>query len=384
MPGKSPCPEAVAGGLRSRIEQCGPIGFDEFMAVALYDPHGGYYASRHRRTGKHGDFFTSVSVGPVYGRLLAAQFTGMWDALGRPSDFMIVEQGAADGQLMADVLDALERDAPSFVPRVIIIEPLELLRAMQNRTLAPWADRVTHVHDEKDLPAFTGVFFANELVDAFPVKLLVREGGAWRERRVSYDGEKFVFVEATLEDPALLAAAQALPVPRDIPRFATEICPSLEGWMRAVAGKLARGWILLVDYGHPAAVRHHAARAGGTLAAYRGHRRQDNPLDSPGEQDLTAHVDFTALARAGEAAGLSLAGYTDQHHALASLAARVFPAMAAEPLDPGAAKEMRALRQLLHPESMGKSFKFLALVRGACANLAAFRFARDPRAELFA
>ncbi len=373
MTAHSETPGGPAAELRRRIAQHGPIGFDEFMAVALYHPQGGYYAAEASRTGRRGDFFTSVSVGPVFGKLLAAQFMEMRQLLGNPEDFTLVEQGANDGQLLADILAAW----PGPAPRVTIVEPLEQRRAAQRKTLAPWIDCVRHVARANELPNFTGVFFANELLDAFPVKLLVYEDRRWSERRVGSEDGRFVFVDAPF-------AGEAPAVAEDIPRFATEICPSLAPWMRTVAGKLTRGWILLVDYGHPAMVRHHPSRAAGSLAAYRAHRRVDNPLSDPGSQDLTAHVDFTAVARAAEAAGLQLAGFTDQHHALTALAAKVFPAMPKDKLSQDAEREMRALRQLLHPESMGTSFKFLALAKECGAPLGAFAFARDPRRELFA
>ncbi len=375
MSGKSPGPDGPAAELRRRIAKNGPVGFDEFMAVALYHPEGGYYASHESRTGKHGDFFTSVSVGPVFGKLLAVQFAEMRGHLGSPGDFTLVEQGGNDGQLMADILSAW----PHPLPRILIVEPLPRLRELQQQTLAPWAGRVTHVAHESELPAFTGVFFANELLDAFPVKILARENGRWLERRVDYDNPRFVFVDAPMTDTALPLPA----VPENVPRFVTEVCPSLAPWMRTISSKLARGWLMLIDYGHPARIRHDPARAAGTLAACRGHERQDDPLDAPGTQDLTAHVDFTAAARAATDAGLAIAGFTDQHHALAALAALAFPPAATAPLDLAAAKEMRALRHLLHPESMGTSFKFLALSKQTDAPLSAFRFARNPQSELF-
>lgn len=372
MTASSARPGGPAEEIRRRIAQNGSVGFDEFMDVALYHPRGGYYASGQNRTGKRGDFFTNVSVGPVFGKLLAAQFLEMRELLGKPDEFALVEQGANDGQLMADILAAWEGP----LPRVIIIEPIEGLRAAQRNTLAPWSAHLAHVASEAELPKFTGVFFANELLDAFPVKLLVRDGGRWLERRVALEDGRFIFTEAPFrgETPA---------VDGEISRFATEICPALEPWMKTLTEKLVSGWMLIIDYGHPAAVRHHPARVTGTLAAYRAHQRMDDPLEDPGEQDLTAHVDFTAVARAAKAAGWQLAGFTDQHHALAALAARTFPPMAEDKLSPDAAREMRGLRQLLHPESMGTSFKFLALSKNADAPLVAFAFARDPRAELF-
>ncbi len=397
MSGKSPGPDGPAAELRRRIAKRGPVGFDEFMAVALYHPDGGYYASHKSRTGKHGDFFTSVSVGPVFGKLLAAQFAEMREHLGRPGDFTLVEQGANDGQLMADILHAWTHP----VPRIVMVEPLPQLRELQQQTLAPWADRVSHVAHESELPAFTGVFFANELLDAFPVKILARENGEWLERRVGYDTNsrkaidteearghgrhdhdtsRFVFVDAPMTDTALPLPA----VPDNVPRFVTEVCPSLAPWMRTLSSKVARGWIMLIDYGHPTRILHDPARAAGTLAACRNHERRHDPLDAPGTQDLTVHVDFTAAARAAADAGLAIAGFTDQHHALAALAALAFPPIATAPLAPAAAKEMRALRHLLHPESMGTSFKFLALSKQTDTPLSAFRFARNPQSELFA
>lgn len=372
-------PDGPAEELRRRIACRGPLGFDEFMAVALYHPDGGYYAADASRTGRRGDFFTSVSVGPVFGKLLAAQFAQMRDMLGRPGDFTLVEQGANDGQLLADILAAWEGEPP----RVVVIEPLERRRAAQRKTLEPWQDRVIHVPREEDLPPFAGVYFANELLDAFPVKLLVREGARWLERRVDADGDSFVFREVALRDDDALRAVRDLPVAED-GRFCTEWCPGMVPWMRSICGKLRRGWMLLVDYGHPATARCHPARAKGTLASRREHRQTIDPLAAPGEQDLTAHVDFTAVARAAEEAGLRLAGFTDQHHALAALAGKIFPGMPDKPLSSAAAREMRGLRQLLHPESMGTSFKFVAFERDAGFPLSAFRFAPDPRPLLFA
>jgi SAM-dependent MidA family methyltransferase len=364
--------EGPATELRRRIAQHGPIGFDEFMAVALYHPCGGYYASDRTQTGRGGDFFTSVSVGPVFGKLLAAQLIEMRDRLGNPDDFTLIEQGAHDGQLLADILAAWSGP----LPRILIVEPLPALRTRQRQTLAPWSDRLTHVARENELPPFTGVFFANELLDAFPVKILVRNEAIWRERRVDHDGTNFVFVDAPW-------SGAAPDVPEKIPHFVTEVYPSLAPWLQTVASRMQRGWLLLIDYGHPAAIRHQPARAAGTLATYRGHQRLDDPLTDPGSQDLTAHVDFTAVARAAERAGLSVAGFTDQHHALTALAAQIFPDMPDTRLTAAAAREMRALRQLLHPESMGTSFKFLALAKNSDAPLTAFRFARDARRELF-
>ena len=357
--------------------------FDEFMAAALYDTEHGYYAAGEARTGRRGDFFTSVSVGPVFGRLLAAQFAEMRDILGCPEDFTIVEQGANDGQLMADILTALERTHPEWQGQAIIVEPLDRLRAAQQQTLAPWRERVRWVAHEAELPRFCGVFFANELIDAFPVKLFVHHDGAWFEKCVADGPDGFVFVEVPGGDAATAAGLNLAPLPEEGERFETEWRPALREWMQGVSEKLMRGWVLLADYGHVERERFRAGRTHGTLAAYSAHARSEDPLAHPGAQDLTAHIDFTELARLAEEAGLSLAGFTDQHHALTALAARVFPSMPEAKLSAEEEREMRALRQLLHPETMGRAFKFIAFYRGAEGKPAAFEFARDARQELF-
>lgn len=383
MSGKSPGPDTVTAFLRERVQSAGSVGFDEFMAAALYHPGAGYYDSATPRIGRAGDYFTSVSVGPVFGRLLAAQVAEMHGLPGSPGDFTLVEQGADSGRLMADILGALDRDHPQCRPRVLIVEPLAAPRARQEETLLPWRDRVEWIAHERDLPPFRGVFLANELVDAFPVKLLVRDNRRWLEQRVAMDGDRFVFTEEEISDPALLAETSLWPLPSDVSRFRTEFCPGLAPWLHTLAQRLDQGWLLLIDYGHPAAAHFHPARAGGTLAAYARHRRVDDPLAAPGAQDLTWHVDFTALARSAGEAGLDIAGFTDQHHALVALAERVFPPMPGGALPPEAAREMRALRQLLHPESMGTAFHFMALAKGTDTPLAAFRYARDPRDVLY-
>ncbi|MBJ7326028.1 MAG: SAM-dependent methyltransferase [Chthoniobacterales bacterium] len=380
MCGKSRGLEAI---LRARLGAHGTIPFDYFMAAALYDTEHGYYATGEARTGRRGDFFTSVSVGPVFGRLLAAQFAEMRDILGCPDEFTLVEQGANDGQLMADILTALERTHPEWQGQAIIVEPLDRLRAAQQQTLAPWRERVRWVAHEAELPRFCGVFFANELIDAFPVKLFVHHDGVWFEKCVADGPDGFVFVEVPGGDAAAAAGLNSPPLAEEGERFETEWRPTLREWMQGVAEKLMRGWVLLADYGHVERERFRVGRTHGTLAAYRAHARGEDPLAHPGAQDLTAHVDFTELARLAEEAGLSLAGFTDQHHALTALAARVFPAMREAKLSAEEEREMRALRQLLHPETMGRAFKFIAFSRGSDNKPVAFEFARDARQELF-
>lgn len=331
--------------------------FRDFMARALYDPQHGYYASGRAKIGRKGDFFTSVSVGPLFGALLARQFAEIWEKLGRPADFTLVEQGAHDGTLAADVLAALPVECPA---RLTIIEPSPHWRALQQAKLA--RREVRWVGSVEALEPFVGVHYSNELLDAFPVHLLRQVDGEWHERAVAVKGEGFGWVDAPFSDDRLREHLGGSVSLREINLEALD-------WIKALAAKVTRGVVLAIDYGYTRA----DLPPGGSLEAITSHRRVD-PLDTPGDVDLTAHVDFTALA---EASGLDVLGFTDQHHFLTGLARLYF--VEGERPDP---RDMRAFQTLSHPTMLGRSFKALALGRGVGGSLAGFAFAGDARRSL--
>ncbi|MEI8234019.1 MAG: SAM-dependent methyltransferase [Verrucomicrobiota bacterium] len=371
---------SLAEILRAEIERGGPMPFRRFMERALYDPAHGYYAGGLAAIGREGDFFTSVSVGPLFGRLLAVQFEEMWERLGRPARFDLVEQGGAGGEFAGDVLQAAEA-WPEFAAALCyrLVEPFPANAARQRERLAGAAGRVTWHASLEALPRFTGVHFSNELVDAFPVHRVVFRGGAWRERYVAADTQgRFCWEDGPLSSPQLLAFLPHLPA---LEGYETEVNLDAPAWLEAVAARLERGYILLADYGFARADYYLPERAGGTLCGYRQHRRCDDPLADPGQQDLTAHVDFTTLAERGQAAGLALAGFTDQHHFLAALGRRVFPDVTdPRELTPQRRKEMRAFAALMHPGLMGGCFQFLAFARGVAAALEGYALAANPAA----
>ncbi len=365
--------------LREEIARRGPIPFRDFMARALYDPAHGYYGVGRARVGRSGDFFTNVSVGPLFGRLLARQFAEMWARLDEPGEFAIVEQGAHHGDFAADVLNALRELAPACLAATAywLVEPLATLRAAQQEKLAPWTGgKVRWVESLAELPPFVGVHFSNELPDAFPVHRVVRRSDGWQERAVDFRDGRFVFVDAPISDTALHAAVTRLPqVPPD---YETEINLAAPAWIAEVAAHLQRGFVLAIDYGYPLAEYYRPERTGGTLSAYAGHQREPDPLARPGEIDLTAHVDFTSLAAAALAAGLDLAGFTDQHHFMVGLGQLHFIGDTATP------QEVRAFKTLMHPNLMGRSFHTLGLARQVSdPRLSGFRFAADARRVLF-
>lgn len=356
----SPDNPALVEFIRDRIRREGPVSFSWFMEQALYHPEHGYYASGKAAIGRHGDYFTNVSVGPLFGKLMAAQFREMWDRMGRPGQFTIVEQGANNGDFAKDVLTALQSGAPDFLAALdyVIVEPFASLRERQHRTLeqfpqADWRGSLDH------LEPFTGVHFSNELLDAMPVHLVKFTGGEWKERYVDWQAEAFCFVEEALSDGRLPAYLAKLPQ-TGLVEYTAEINLEALDWIESLAGRLISGYVLAVDYGHPRDVLYDADHSTGTLAVYSEHKRTDDPLYGVGNRDITTHVDFTSLAeRAGES-GFQVIGFTDQHHFIVGLGKGEF-SDTDDVADPERMKSLRAFKTLMHPTLMGTSFKFLGL-----------------------
>ncbi len=334
--------------------------FERFMAACLYDSAFGYYAQTERSIGRRGDFFTSVSVGPVFGELLATFVAQTWRDLGEPAVFTLLEQGAHDGRLMTDVLAALRRDHPEVLPmlRVMLIEPLTARRRQQEEALAagqriPMA-WVTSLDDLAPAPV-TGVLLGNELLDAFPVQRWRGEQGAWRELAVAVDETgRFVW-------HPLPPAAPPFPLPPLAPEETrvTELCPSVIPWMRSLAGAVERGRVLLFDYGREADDYHAPHRADGTLRGYFQHRRCDDPFQAPGETDLTTDVNFTHLRDAARDAGWRALGPEPQERFLTRLAR---PRLLAAPTPD--ATWLRQFQTLVHPSQLGRLFHAFVLEQG--------------------
>jgi SAM-dependent MidA family methyltransferase len=223
----------------------------------------------------------------------------------------------------------------------------------------------------EELPGFTGVHFSNELVDALPVHLARFRAGEWRELYVTAD---LAWSEEPVRDAALSEALA------DVPRiegYTTEVNLEALKWAAGVAAKIVRGWVLVIDYGFPREHYYAPERRAGTLECYAGHTKGLDPLARPGFCDLTAHVEFTSLARAFLDAGMTLSGYTDQYHFLTGLVSRAFAERTPS------AQEARGLKTLLHPEMLGRAFQVLGVGRGVAeGGLAGFQYARDGRTAL--
>jgi SAM-dependent MidA family methyltransferase len=350
---------ALTSLLRERVTVSGSISFFEFMEHCLYHPEFGYYSSGRKVVGREGDFYTSVSTGSLFGRLLADEFYQVWLDLGKPAEWRIVEQGANRGELAADLLRRLREvdEAAWRACQYVLVEPHPALRAIQRQTLA--GENIRQIStDELAEQSIRGVFFSNELADALPVQCVKFSGGEWRELRVSWDadGEKFTWREMPCDQ--LLAwriAEWKIPAGEG---YCAEISPRLGDWAASVARCLAEGIFLTIDYGGLAEELYTPNRREGTLRAYRRHRQMADVLAAPGEQDLTAHVNFSRLIASGGQGGLRLREYTDQRRYLTRLGQRrFFQEMERSP----SAKLLREFQTLTHPASMGVVFKALTL-----------------------
>lgn len=390
LPGR--CFASVAAGFTSQvseppllsillkeIQQSGALPFRRFMELALYHPEHGYYASGRARIGKAGDFFTSVSVGRIYGRLLASICRECWERLERPADFTIVEQGANDGSMAADLLDALREQDDSFsrTATYLIVEPFEINRQRQQERLREFPE-VRWVDSLEDLPEFTGIHLSNELLDAFPVDVLRWSGANWEEECVACRDGLLSWTQRSIEDPYLQQATANLPT--HLPQgFRVEINPGLSPWLATLHTKLQRGIILTVDYGQSGEDRYAPHRADGTVTAYRGHQRYNDPLPEPGLRDITAQVDFTTLAQSARAVGFVLLGYSDQHHFLVGTAEPWLRSLGDLTAASDAARgDLRSLQTLLNPVTMGRQFKAIAFGKDFPAEptLGCFRYQR--------
>ena len=361
--------------IREEIRRRGPMRFDRFMELALYHPEHGYYGSGRCRIGRRGDYFTNVSVGPLFGKVLAAQFAEMWNLLGRPEDFTIVEQGAHSGEFARDVLETLRKREPDFFSRLrySIVEPLPVLEAQQTELLRDFSERVVWWKSLDEVPKFSGVHFSNELLDSMPVRLIARDGHEWREKFVVQGEESFQFVTQPIGEQQLQARLVNL-LSEDGGTYETEINLAVLDWVENVASKLQRGFILAVDYGFPHREFFAAERRLGTLQGYAGHLPVSSPLLQVGHADIASHVEWSSVAEQAEQCGLKMVGFTDQHHFMAGMLTVMEPAE----------DERRSLQTLMHPEFLGTRFQYLALGKDVVSSgLTGFRFARDARKALF-
>ena len=355
--------EEVSTGLRRIIGDAlagsgGWLGFDAFMALALYAPGLGYYARDslkfgtlpyQRQDGRlvaGSDFVTAPEISPLFGQTLAAQLA---QALAETKTSTLWEFGAGSGALALQLLSSwAERGQP--LPQYRIVELSATLRARQQTNLAGFAEQVQWV---EALPEqLNGVLLGNEVLDAMPVKLLVRAGGTWFERGVAgaADGAGWVWQDrpTELRPPVEIAGEHD---------YLSEIHPQAEAFMRTLAERLVAGAAFFIDYGFPEQEYYHPQRHMGTLMCHRAHQSDTDPLLQVGHKDITAHVNFTGIALAAQDAGLNLLGYCSQARFLINCG--IGPRLDAAPLP-----QRAQAQHLLQEHEMGELFKVIGLCRG--------------------
>lgn len=314
------------------------ITFAEFMDMVLYHPELGYYSTKAVNLGKEGDFFTSIHLGADFGELLAVQFAQIWEILGRPVPFSMVEMGAGQGLLALDILKYIQQQYPDFFNALdyVIVEKSPVLRQEQQQRLQEFSVRWC---DLEEIPShsITGCFFSNELVDAMPLHQFVIEQGKLREIYITtrqnltpspslqtqrrgtgevrlHQNIEFVEIADMPSTPKLVEYFDLVGVNiTDFPDgYRSEVNLAALNWLSMVADRLQRGYLLTIDYGYTANRYYNARRSQGTLQCYYHHQRHNDPYINIGQQDITAHVDFTALERWGERCGLDKVGFTEQ------------------------------------------------------------------------
>jgi SAM-dependent MidA family methyltransferase len=372
MPLPPPGPEQLetcqrlSSQIGREIEACGGwIPFDRYMELALYAPGLGYYSGGSAKFGAEGDFITAPQISPLFGRVLARQFAEVL----RQTGGGILELGAGTGLLARQVLGELH--ALGIEAPYSILELSGSLRARQEKTLEQLSPspQPSPLKGEggilwlESLPEkFRGVIFGNEVLDALPVHLVHWTAAGPLEHGVILDGDSFAFEDRPIADSSLLAFARSLDLPAG---YLSEINLTSPALVRSLAERLESGLLFFVDYGFGRSEYYHPQRHMGTLRAHYRHHALDDPFYLPGLCDLTAHVDFTAIADAGFDSGLDVCGYTTQAHFL--LAGGITQLLAAIPADSAAnyLPLSTGVQKLLSPAEMGELFKVIGMSRNA-------------------
>jgi SAM-dependent MidA family methyltransferase len=350
----------------------GAIPFSRYMELCLYAPGLGYYSAGQRKFGAGGDFVTAPEVSSLFGRCMARCCAEVLQQTGGD----LLEFGAGSGRLAADLLGEL--DALGCLPRqyFILERSAELQQRQQqllHRELPRLAERVVWL-DSLPAAGFRGVMLANEVLDAMAVERFHWNGSVAAQYFVTQSPAGFEWLQRAVESPGLQADIDTLVYACNLPAgYVSEINLSLDAWLRSVAGRLEEGLLLLVDYGYERDEYYHPQRSSGTLMCHYQQRAHADPFLWPGLQDITAHVDFTAVAEAATAAGLAVSGYTSQAWFLLDCGLDGL-LQAAGPADTAAYLQLaQQAKTLILPGEMGERFKCIALTRGSEQQLPGFR-----------
>ena len=357
----------------TQIRGRGPVPFYDFMGWCLYHPQYGYYQSPEPTIGISGDYYSSPCVHPLFGNLIARQLRQMAHLLGSKR-FEIVEMGGGKGYLCEDILTWIRRNEPSYYDqlRYTLIEQAPLCVSEQKKRLGSFEkeEKVSWMDSREfasvEVPwRFEGCFLSNELVDAFPVHRVIVHQGVLKEIYVAEEAGEFREQWGELSDPGILPYLESLGIALEEGQTA-EVNLEALSWLETVARRLERGFVLTIDYGHLAREFYAHHREGGTLLCYFRHRVSENPYERIGEQDITSHVNFSALIRRGQELGLHLTGFVPQLRFLLGLGILEEMESIGKGMSPLEALKLRlSIKHLIEPEAgMGESFKVLIQHKG--------------------
>ena len=346
--------------IKDRIEKEGSISFRDFMDMALYYPELGYYTSPKTKIGGYGDFFTASELDRAFGELLGKQFVEIYQKIDE-KPFQIVEIGAGKGYLAHDILKYLKENHPEVYKNseYILIEKSPYHIQIQKEVLkdfeiVKWVQDVIDFEDE----SITGIIFSNELFDSFPVHLIRKIGGKIYEVYITVDENNEVKEILKEPDEEILKYLKELKI--EIPEgMQTEINLDAKDYIQKIGKKLKKGYVITIDYGFPSAELYKYYRMRGTLLCYYKHQYSEHFYENVGLQDITSHVNFSALAYYGKLAGLEITGFTDQAHFLTNLGLMDIFAELQEKGDLESYERLNRLKTLVLPKGMGEKFKIL-------------------------
>jgi SAM-dependent MidA family methyltransferase len=350
-----------------KIKAEGPIPFETFMDMALYEPGLGYYASEQTEIGKAGDFYTSQHVHPVFGAMIATQLEEMWEIMGRPSEFYAVEVGAGAGLMCLDILQYLQNRDFYRSLTYLILEKNPSVQLKQKNALSKYTDKVRWMSSFNKAGTKKGCVLSNELLDAFPVRLIEMD----EEIR-----EVYVDVQRHEENPAtpfreVKAAPSTEAIPNYLREFSiqlpqgyrTEINLTIRKWLQSAAEFLSEGFILTIDYGYPAEEYYNEERNRGTVLCYANHQVYENPYADVGQRDITAHVNFSSVKKWGEIFGFRTLGFCRQGTYLISLGIdRMIQELFTQSSD--YLFEVARIKRLIFPGTLGETHKVLVQYKG--------------------
>jgi len=357
-----------------RIKSEGPVTFKTFMEMALYEPGLGYYASQKTRIGRHGDFYTSSHLHPAFGMMLGKQIEEMWEVMGRPSGFQIVEMGSGAGYLCKDILEyykglgiggrGLEREIIKNL-QYIIVELNPAMREQQRKLLSDYSDKISWASSIRELNNIKGCFISNELLDAFPVHI-IEMNNEIKEIFVSSENEKIIEIKGTPSTSEIADYIKEFSIELG-KGYRTEINLEIKKWLSEINRALTEGFILTIDYGYSSEDYYSEDRNRGTLLCYHEHQVTEDPYQNIGEQDITAHVNFSSVKKWGDELGINAIGFCNQGTFLVSLG-----------IDEAIAEiheihknsdypfEVARIKKLILPGTMGETHKVVIQYKGNC------------------